>query len=29
MVGGIGLGDGDRIVVYDCHGGYLAAARVW
>ena len=29
MVGGLGLGDGDRIVVYDCHGGFLAAARVW
>ena len=29
LVGALGLGDGDRIVVYDSHGGYLAAARVW
>ena len=29
LVEALGLGDGDRIVVYDCHGGYLAAARVW
>lgn len=29
MVGGLGIGDGDRVVVYDSHGGYLAAARVW
>jgi thiosulfate/3-mercaptopyruvate sulfurtransferase len=25
----LGLGDGDKIVVYDANGGYLAAARVW
>lgn len=25
----LGLGDGNRIVVYDANGGYLAAARVW
>lgn len=29
MVGGLGIGDGDSVVVYDSHGGYLAAARVW
>ena len=29
MVGALGLGGKDRIVVYDSHGGYLAAARVW
>ena len=29
LVGALGLGDKDRIVVYDSHGGYLAAARVW
>jgi len=25
----LGLSDGDKIVVYDANGGYLAAARVW
>lgn len=25
----LGLGDGNKIVVYDANGGYLAAARVW
>jgi thiosulfate/3-mercaptopyruvate sulfurtransferase len=25
----LGLGDGDKIVVYDANGGYLAAARAW
>jgi len=27
--GRLGLGDGDRIIVYDAHGGYSAAARAW
>lgn len=25
----LGLGDGVRIVVYDAHGGFMAACRVW
>lgn len=25
----LGLGDGSRIVAYDRHGGFMAAARVW
>ena len=29
LVGALGIGDKDRIVAYDSHGGYLAAARVW
>ncbi len=29
LVGALGIGDKDRVVVYDAHGGYLAAARVW
>lgn len=28
-VGALGVGDGDRVVVYDANGGHLAAARVW
>lgn len=28
-VGALGIGDGDKIVVYDLNGGGLAAARVW
>ena len=29
MVRKLGLGDGNRIVVYDANGGFMAAARVW
>ncbi len=28
-VGALGIGDGDKVVVYDLNGGGLAAARVW
>lgn len=28
-VGKLGLGDGNRIVVYDSSGGFMAACRVW
>ena len=27
--GALGIGDGDKVVVYDTHGGGMAAARVW
>ena len=29
LVGALGIGDKDHVVVYDAHGGYLAAARAW
>lgn len=28
-VGALGIGDEDRVVVYDANGGFMAAARVW
>ncbi len=28
-VGALGIGNDHRVVVYDCNGGYSAAARVW
>ncbi|MEG3618028.1 3-mercaptopyruvate sulfurtransferase [Magnetovibrio sp. PR-2] len=29
MVRKMGLGDGSKIVIYDSHGGFMAACRVW
>lgn len=29
MVRKLGLGDGSKIVIYDSHGGFMAACRVW
>ena len=28
-VGALGIGDGDKVIVYDANGGGMAAARVW
>lgn len=28
-VGALGIGDGDRVITYDAHGGAAAAARAW